>query len=76
MYHLLKRVYIESVISGSEIEFSNRDKIHHILNVVRLKPSNEVIIFNENSGEFLARIAEISNKSNIVFEVKKKIKRC
>jgi len=74
MYNALKRIYIEESIDSEQVSFENKEKIHHILNVLRLQKNDDLIIFNQNSGEFLANIEEISGKSRILLSVKKKTK--
>lgn len=43
------------------------DKVsHHVLNVLRLKPSQPLILFNGRGGEYLAQLAKIDKKSAII----------
>jgi 16S rRNA (uracil1498-N3)-methyltransferase len=76
MYHLLKRVYTESKIpSSGDVSFCNKDKIHHITKVLRLRPNDSLILFNEVSGEFLVQIKEAQSKSEILFTVKEHLRK-
>lgn len=74
MYNVLKRIYVDENIDSDRISFSDKDKIHHIVNVLRLKKNDEVLIFNGDSGEFLATIEEISGKSKMTLAIIKKTK--
>src|SRR3990167_6449827 len=42
---------------------------HHVLHVLRLRPSQPLILFNGRGGEYLAKLAKIEQKSAII-EVK------
>lgn len=75
MYHLLKRVYTDNNIpSSGELSFSNKDKIHHITKVLRLRENDNFILFNEASGEFLVQIKTVNSKSEIILSVKEKLR--
>jgi len=74
MYNVLKRIYIDENIDSDRISFSDKDKIHHIVSVLRLKKNDELLVFNDNSGEFLATIEEIIGKSKLTLAVIKKTK--
>ena len=74
MYNLLRRVYSENKISTGDFVFSNKDKVHHISKVLRLKEGDDLLIFNQESGEFLANIEAIK-KSEIILNIKKFIRK-
>ena len=73
MYHILKRIYSETQLSLAVLLFTNKEKIHHIVNVLRLKEGDDLIIFNQ-TGEFLAKIEKITGKSEIKFAMQKKLR--
>lgn len=74
MYNLLRRVYSENKISTGDFVFNNKDKVHHVSKVLRLKEGDDLLIFNQESGEFLANIKAIK-KSEITLEIKKFIRK-
>ncbi len=60
---LKPRVYFSTVLTlNSEINFP-KEIAHHLQQVLRLNVNDEVIIFNGQSGEYLAKIIAISKKS-------------
>jgi 16S rRNA (uracil1498-N3)-methyltransferase len=74
MYRMLTRVYSENKISTGDFIFKNKDKVHHISKVLRLKGGDDLLIFNQESGEFFASIKAIK-KSEITLDVKKFIRK-
>lgn len=74
MQNPLRRVYTEKKISTGEFVFRNKDKTHHVSKVLRLKEGNDLLLFNPESGEFLATIKS-AHKSEIHLDVKKFIRK-
>ena len=63
----LPRVYVQTELrQGQELNLP-KDVSHHFLNVLRLKPSDDVIVYNGQGGEFHAEVLETSKKSVTVF---------
>lgn len=74
MYNPLRRVYSENKISTGDFVFSNKDKVHHVSKVLRLKEGDDLLLFNPESGEFLASIKSV-RKAEIILDVKKFIRK-
>ena len=51
-----------------EFEISDKNKVHHLVNVLRLKQSVEIILFNENGQYAKAEIINIEKKK-VVFKI-------
>jgi 16S rRNA (uracil1498-N3)-methyltransferase len=63
IFHL-RRLYIPQKIVG---EISIRDNQHHyIRNVMRMVPGDNIRVFNEDQGEYLATIKTVSKKDTIL----------
>gem|GEM_PF-87270 len=59
----LERIYIlKDIVVGQAIEL-NQDQTHYLTSVMRCKIGWKLRIFNERSGEFIAKISFISKKS-------------
>jgi 16S rRNA (uracil1498-N3)-methyltransferase len=56
MAHKLFRLYIANPISVNQLVVLDKKQSHYLKNVLRLKSGFQVIIFNENDGEFLAEM--------------------
>jgi 16S rRNA (uracil1498-N3)-methyltransferase len=60
------RVYLnEALTQGLEIKLG-RDQANHLVNVLRRKEGDEVLVFNGHDGEWLARLADAAKKTAIV----------
>ena len=57
--------YDEKLISGASIQLGG-EIAHYLINVLRLKPDNEINLFNGDTGEFRGVIASGSKKEVIV----------
>jgi 16S rRNA (uracil1498-N3)-methyltransferase len=60
-------------ISGDTILISDKNQVHHIRNVLRLKIKEEVVIFDDKGNEYSSIIEKILPKS-VIFKIKKKLK--
>lgn len=68
------RILLEEKLEQNvSIVLTAKTKLHHLSAVLRIKPNEEVRVFNANDGEWLAQIKEISHK-RAVLEVKSKIR--
>ncbi len=71
-YHTLPRLY--SLFKEGDVPVNlTQDQAHYLCNVMRLKIGDQLRIFNEKSGEYLAEI-EYINKNNVSLFLIKKIK--
>jgi 16S rRNA (uracil1498-N3)-methyltransferase len=50
-------------ISGNKIIISDKDQVHHLRDVLRLKAEDKVIVFDEQSNEYNCLIRQLSNKT-------------
>lgn len=69
---MLIRVYLEEKITdiGQEISLSEK-QCNYLYNVLRLKPGDNFNVFDNQNGEFLAKIAQLSHKKgNIIIKQK------
>jgi 16S rRNA (uracil1498-N3)-methyltransferase len=60
-------------ISKNKIILSDKNQVHHIKDVLRLKPKDEVIIFDDKGNEYSALIERLLPQS-IEFEIKNRHK--
>lgn len=58
-------------ISGDKIIVSDKQQVHHIKDVLRLKPKDRVIVFNRAGNEYMADIERISSQG-INLKIKEK----
>lgn len=57
------RLFVESDLAGGARIELVRDQAHYLLNVMRLKPGDAVIVFNGREGEWTATIAEARRRA-------------
>ena len=62
------RIYIVDELYKSAVVKHNKSKAHYLRSVMRLNVGEQVFLFNENNGEYLAKIKTLS-KSSVEFEV-------
>jgi 16S rRNA (uracil1498-N3)-methyltransferase len=53
-------------ISGDKITLSDKDQLHHICRVLRLKIKDEVMVFDEKTNEYKTEIERITSESIIL----------
>ncbi len=70
----VSRVYLDELIILGEKFKINDQTYHHLRNVLRLRNGHFVKIFNEKSGEFLAKIVDFSEKKSGVIEIIEKLR--
>ncbi|MGA2775878.1 MAG: RsmE family RNA methyltransferase [Candidatus Omnitrophota bacterium] len=63
---------LQKNISSGKIKISERPVIHHLKDVLALKPGEEVIIFDGTGNEYRAQIEIISNKA-VELKIKEKL---
>ena len=61
------RIYIVDELYKSAVVKHNKSKAHYLRSVMRLNVGEQVFLFNENNGEYLAKIKTLS-KSSVEFE--------
>lgn len=67
------RLYLPGQISlKSPVKLENK-QVHYLINVMRKKIDDPILVFNSVNGEFLAKISEI-NKNTIIIDIIKKIR--
>ena len=67
------RLYFPGKISlKSSVKLENK-QFHYLINVMRKKIDDSILVFNNVNGEFLAKISEI-NKNTIIIDIIKKIR--
>ena len=62
----LPRFFVRTELSQGQTLNLPKDVSHHLLNVLRLKPGDEVIIYNGKGGEFHAELLTAAKKSTSV----------
>lgn len=72
-YHQFTRLFIDNFSEKENITLNNQLDINYLANVMRKKTHSQLLVFNKESGEFLAEIIEISNKK-IILKLLEKIK--
>lgn len=73
MARTFRRVFINTHISLGQFLITDTRKIHHLLNILRVKRGDKLCLFNESDGEWLAEIMSIKGKT-ITCDVQKKIR--
>ena len=67
------RLYFPGRISlKNQVKLENK-QVHYLINVMRKKIDDSILVFNSVNGEFLAKISEI-NKNTIIIDIIKKIR--
>lgn len=57
------RLFVDaSLAEGAEVELA-REQAHYLVNVMRLKPGDAVVVFNGRDGEWAATVAEAGRKA-------------
>jgi len=70
----MQRFYVTSQdISGDKITITEKDQVHHIHNVLRLKAKEEVVFFDHKSNEYKTEILKSSSQS-IILKIKERKK--
>jgi 16S rRNA (uracil1498-N3)-methyltransferase len=60
------RFYVSNKIEGNRTSISDAEQLHHMLNVLRLKPDDEVALFDSAGSEYLVVVREISRKEAVM----------
>lgn len=68
----MNRVYINGTVTGNTISLADPDQIHHLREVLRLKPGDEIMVFDEAGNEFLTAISGWERKQAILTIISRK----
>lgn len=60
------RLFVESALSSGCVLELQQTQTHYLKNVMRLQPSDKIIVFNGQDGEWQAVLSEIGKKSSSV----------
>ena len=63
-YYKRPRLYTDQTLKEGQSISLTQDQVHHLKNVLRLKPEETVRIFNEKDGEWLGYAEILSKKTN------------
>jgi 16S rRNA (uracil1498-N3)-methyltransferase len=58
----LHRLFINKPLESNELIILSKDQNHYLLNVLRKKPEDELLIFTNTDGEWLAKISNQKGK--------------
>jgi len=61
-------------LSDGRLTLSDKDKVHHIRNVLRMKKDDTIIVFDKTGCQYLCGIEALS-KQQIILRVREKLKR-
>ena len=70
----MPRLYASSQnISGNKITIADKDQLHHLRDVLRLKAKEEVIVFDDQGCEYITEIENLSSQ-RVILKIKEKKK--
>ncbi len=58
----MNRFFIDLKVEGDILILKDRDQLHHIKDVLRLKVNDEVTVFNNTGNEYLCSVVELGNR--------------
>lgn len=64
-YHQLTRLFTNESLRNEQICITNPLDLNYLSNVMRKKPGQRLLAFNQRDGEYLIEITEISNKKSL-----------
>ncbi len=67
----MNRFYIDKPVYGGKISFSDPEQLHHMKNVLRLKPGDQVVVFDNEGNVWVSIINSIKRKEAIL-EIKER----
>ena len=75
MRHIFRLYCPQDSISGNSVIISDKEQIHYLCDVLRLKEKEEVFVFDGRGGEYTCRVEEILRKHiKLRIKVKKRFK--
>ncbi len=60
-----RRFFVDSPIEGEQVTLEDAEA-HHLLHVLRGKPGDEIVLFDDSGAEFQCEIASIARKSAVL----------
>jgi 16S rRNA (uracil1498-N3)-methyltransferase len=60
------RLFVEQAVGKGQTVPLTRDQAHYLFGVMRLKPGDRLLIFNQTSGEWLAEVAEAGKRGGVL----------
>ncbi len=60
------RLYVPETISGGQIEISDPEQLHHLRDVLRLKATEKIMVFDVAGNEFLTEIIKTTQQRAIL----------
>lgn len=57
------RLFVEADLAAGRAAAVSADQAHYLLHVLRMKPGDEMRLFNGRDGEWLARVSSVSKRS-------------
>ncbi len=71
-YSKLPRIYIDNnnININSKIKLEQKQDFHYLIKVLRLKTTNQIRVFNERVGEYIAEISEVQ-ASQVILKILK-----
>ncbi len=73
-YQQLTRLFVQGSLENQTYALSNLTDIHYLTKVMRKKVNDHVLVFNEEFGEYLAKIIELANKK-IIFSLEEQTRK-
>lgn len=70
-YNKFTRLFIQESLKNEFIELTHLADVHYLINVMRKKPKDQILVFNSEDGEYLAAIEKISSKKIILNLIQK-----
>lgn len=61
-----QRLYVDAPLSDAERITCSRDQANYLLNVLRLREGDNILLFNGKDGEWRAHIAEVSKRDCVL----------
>lgn len=61
--HKLIRIFVSSPLAQGDVIALNKEQSHYLINVMRRQPSDEVLLFNGQDGEFIGEIISASKNA-------------
>ncbi len=57
------RVYVDAPLAAGQAVAFDRDQLNYLVNVLRLKPGDELLLFNGCDGEWQARLSTVGKRA-------------
>jgi 16S rRNA (uracil1498-N3)-methyltransferase len=70
-YHQMTRLFVEDSLEKENIILNNSLDVNYLANAMRKKVGHQLLLFNPQDGEYIAKILEINNKKVILQPIEK-----